>query len=193
MNPLRLLFPGLLLGSVLASGAAFAQGKPTTPEQLMFQPPAGWAQTGQSRQNNATYTLFTPSGQTAQNWQESVMLELRMGQQSDPILYLERMSDSVRSACPKAEIGTVQQGLSNGYKAGFRHVTCTSSNAGFGEVQLYYTIQGKAGMYTTVRTWRTKPFPNGQVPVDKATIQDGMRYLESVKLCDPADATHPCR
>ena len=193
MNPFRLLLAALFLVSAPLSGPAFGQGKPVTPEQLMFQPPPGWTQAGQSRQNNATYTLFTPPGQTAQNWRESVMLELRMGQQSDPILYLERMSDSVRSACPKAEIGTVQQGAANGYKAGFRHVTCSSSNAGVGEVQLYYTIQGKAGMYTVVRTWRTQPFADGQVPVDKATIQNGMRYLESVRLCDPADPAHPCR
>jgi hypothetical protein len=189
MKPFRSLLPLLLL----VSGPVFAQGKPVTPEQLSFGPPPGWAQAGQTRQNNATYTLFTPPGQNAQNWQESVMLELRNGQMSDPILYLERMSDSVRSACPRAEVGTVQQGLSNGYKAGFRHVTCASSNAGFGEVQLYYTIQGKAGMYTVVRSWRTKAFPDGQVPVSKATIQDGVRYLETVRLCDPADPAHPCK
>jgi len=172
-----------------------AQEEPQAPtEQLLFGPPAGWVSAFDQTAGRMRTMQFLPPGQTPAAWQDMLIVQMRAGQRVPPEAFLGEVPSRIEGDCSEVWLGDIQSGPRNGYPAAFRMVACgLNHHSNMGEFSLFYVVTGKAGIYAFQRAWQVPPFDANSKPISKDTLAAGMRYLESIKVCDTADPAHPCR
>ncbi|MGB1876245.1 MAG: hypothetical protein ACPHGY_04865, partial [Rhodospirillaceae bacterium] len=62
-----------------------------------------------------------------------------------------------------------------------------------GETQYTKAIQGETSLYILSRLWRTAAFGQDGPALSAQSINDGVAFLTTAKVCVPNSSDHPCQ
>jgi hypothetical protein len=187
--PARLALPALL-ALVLALPA---QAQQSSTERLLLTPPTGWSQLPTERNDKVAISRFVPAGQSLHQWSEMLLVQI-YSEPVPPGTYLDQVISTSKGGCDVATPGAMLQTEANGYPAANVTISCTRGKAtGLGGLMTVQAIQGKGSLYVVERVWHGPPFQNGMpVPVPQGLQDQWKAFIQSVSLCDTADAKHRC-
>lgn len=183
-----------LAAALLAATPAFAQ-QLNAGENLLLAPPAGWVVVFQDRQAARVLTQLAPPGQSAENWEQMLTVQMIVGQPpQEPSAYLDRAVSNAQQACESVGTGLATERAVNNYNTALRVVACTKLHkTGKGEVRFYHVINGADATYIVDRAWRGRTFAASEpVPVPKPVFEEWSDFMANVRLCDTRGALHPC-
>lgn len=163
-------------------------------EQLsMPQFPSGWME-AVARGGDQELVEYVPPGQTAENWQRKITLEVYHDLMNLPLdTFQRRAAAQNREACTGVVEGKFQSGVNNGYASAFWTMGCERQRTtGLGETRYTKAIQGTAGLYLLTYTWRTPAFGKAGPNIAPQEITDAMAFLTSSVVCDTTSAKSPC-
>ena len=115
--------------------------------------PANWNEA--HKENSPVEVVeYLPSGQTLNNWQDKIILQVYHDLNDLPLDAIQRRTQLSR--CTGVIEGPVQSGLNNGYASAFWTLGCRYVNENrLGETQYTKAIQGQTALYVLSRVWRT--------------------------------------
>jgi len=175
---------------ILLCAATSAQAQ----EQLsMPQFPAGWTEAF-SRGGDQEMVEYVPPGQTQENWQKKISLEVYHDLKNLPLDTLQRRAAAQnREVCTGPVEGKFQSGVNNGYASAFWTMGCQRLNtSGMGETRYTKAIQATAGLYLLTYIWRTPAFGKAGPSIAPQDITEAMSFLTSSVVCNTALAQSPC-
>lgn len=180
--------------ALLWPAAVGAQGTASSRETYGFAMPPSWMEVDRSSQQGVDMLTFVPQGQSLDQWQDMVILQIYDGMTALPAQALmERMLSNLKAACTDATASGLQTGLSNGYPSAFWATACAANKAsGAGEVAYFRTLQGAENLYVVQRVWTLPPFDDETPVIPPAEKQEAIGILSALTVCAPGSAAHPC-
>lgn len=200
----RVLLAALLLGAAafpalaqVAQRARPAQeaATPVITEQLLLIPPAGWKEGGTSRSHNAATTNLFPPGQSSEQWDQMLSVQVIGDSTASARDHLQRIIDASRSNCEASGPSPITEGAINGYPVYTLTVTCTKGrHTGLGGLVAVKAIRGGQALFVIERVWRGQPFEHNEpLPASQDMLKEWSEFLRGVSVCDRADSVrHPC-
>jgi hypothetical protein len=154
--------------------------------------PAGWVEAF-SRGGEQEVVEYVPPGQTAETWQNKIILEVHHKHTNLPLDVLQRRAvGQNRDGCSGVVEGKFQSGVNNGYASAFWTLGCKrDKTTGLGETRYTKAIQGASNLYILTRIWRTPAF-NETPNIPAQEIEQGMGFLTSSVVCNPTTGKNPC-
>ncbi len=176
------------LASLLITSAASAE-----PEQLVMpQFPAAWAKVF-SRQGHEEMDEYAPPGQSKENFQDKITIEVYRKLNLPLDALQRRMVAQERAACDGVVEGKFQSGVNNGYASAFWTLGCKNlKRTNFGETRYSKAIQAGDTLYVITRVWRTNRYDDKGPAISSQSIQDAMGLLTTSVVCQTGSAQHPC-
>jgi hypothetical protein len=178
-------FRTLVLGVAMAvclGGTAHAQIKD---ENVLVTMPAGFEKAGTRDTDGINSQVWTPAGQTLENWTDMVLLQVFLNQTDiDPAELLDGIAENWSKNCKGTQVFKVEVGRVNGYAMADRMLQCPLASAGKPETGVYRGIQGNDSFYLVQRIVRGSPAPDQFASLKK--------YISTVTVCDPRSRQHPC-
>ncbi|MEQ1887422.1 MAG: hypothetical protein ABL967_20355 [Bryobacteraceae bacterium] len=174
--------------SLLITSAVAAE-----PEQLVMpQFPAAWTKVF-SRGGNEEMTEYAPAGQSKENFQDKITVEVYR-KLNLPLDALQRRTlAQTRAACDGTVEGKFQSGVNNGYASAFWTLGCKRlKRTNFGETRYTKTIQAGDVLYVITRVWRTKNYDDKGPDIAPQSIQTGTQFLITTVVCQTGSTQHPC-
>lgn len=177
------------------------QTQPTPPttgeitERLVMTPPTGWQMAGSTASQNTISRQLLPPGQTTENWQEMMSIQIMVDPHADPREHIQRIVEASRTNCEASGPSPVTEAQTNGYPVATLTVTCTKGRqTGLGGLVAVKAIRGGAALYVIQRIWRGQPFERNEIaPVPPHMLQEWAGFLRNVSVCDSSDPVrHPC-
>jgi hypothetical protein len=156
-------------------------------ENLMAIVPRGWKIGFQARQGNLQITEFVPEGQTVDNWQSLLTMQIVFGGLSKtPRQVFEESVALSRRFCPNLEAVLMTTGEENGYPFALWMQMCRNNpQVNQAEITLFKVIQGNDSFYFVHRAWRVPTVsPNEAIPIDPNELVEWGRYMRLVGVCD---------
>ncbi len=199
-STITVLICGLPLAPVFAQNPTSEPPtrKPLAPERLVMPLfPAGWTEV--YRDNGAVEVVeYLPEGQSVNNWQDKIQLQVYNELNDLPLDAIQRRMQGLnRNRCTGVIEGLLQSGLNNGYPSAFWTLGCrylnNSAGEGIGETQYTKAIQGETSLYILSRLWRTAAFGQDGPALSAQSINDGVAFLTTAKVCVPNSSDHPCQ
>ena len=186
VNLSRIKLPAVLFFCGLA-GSAYAEERLAMPKF-----PTGWVEAF-VQNGNREIAEYVPAGQTAENWDRKITLEIYRDLNNLPLDTLQRRASAQnREGCNGVIEGKFQSGVNNGFASAFWTLGC-GRRSGKGEARYTKVIQGSDRLYVLSQDWLTAPYTqkNGpSIPVQE--IEAAMTFLTSSVICDPTKPKHPC-
>lgn len=192
----RLIFALLCFGALSAQAQNAPPPKPLAAERLVMPLfPGGWNMVTNSQASDVELVEYVPAGETSQQWQEKITLQIFHGLNSLPLdaIHNRARTNHVENCDVGPIAGTLQTGDSNGYFSAFWTLGCQRTRqTGHGETVYAKAIQGVETLYVVTRSWRTAPFAGEGPPIPSGSIQDGLAFLTTTVICDDQNPAHPC-
>jgi hypothetical protein len=164
-------------------------------ENLIVLVPRGWKMGFQARQGNLQLTEFVPEGQTVDNWQSLLTIQIVFGGLSKtPRQVFEESVASMRRVCPNIEAILIATGEENGYPFALWQQMCRNNpQVKQAELTLFKVIQGKDSFYFVHRAWRMPTIsPNEAIPINPNELVEWGRYMRQVGVCDTRIPARKC-
>ena len=179
--------PALALATLLAAlpaGAAQPEG-----EQLLFAKPEGWHEVFSEVEENLTTNEYVPEGQTGDDWQEMVTVQIVLGMaEADPNALLARIAHHLAEGCPGFSSQPIELGgVGEEYPTLAVMMMCPKNpESGKGDFILVRGIAGKESFYILQKAWRVAPFDvDDDPPVALDERKFWLGYLAYLTVCDP--------
>ena len=162
-------------------------------ELAMPQFPGGWIEV-YSKHGGEDVAEYVQPGQTAENWQRKIVLDVHHDLKNLPLDALQRRAAGQnREACTGIREGVFQSGVNNGYPSAFWTLGCERDKAsGFGETRYSKAIQGATSLYVLTYIWRTPPFIKTSPAISAKDIETAMTFLTTSVVCDNAEPGKFC-
>lgn len=178
----------LPLIAVLFAASAQAEEQITMP-----QFPSGWVEIF-SRQGDQEIVEYAPPGQTAENWQKKISLEIYRKLNNLPLDTLQRRAASqARATCSGIREGKFQSGVNNGFASAFWTLGCErDKSTGIGETRYTKVVQGATGLYVLTQVWRTPAYGKEGPAIPPQEITAAVNFLTTSVVCDTTSPKSPC-
>lgn len=166
-----------------------------TGENLIVPVPADWKVGFQASQVNHQIIEFVPEGQTIQNWQDLLTIQIFFGRTSiTPLSFFEEMNAVIQQLCPESEASIAMNGEENGYPFLLWVNMCRNNpQVNQAEVTLFKAIQGNDSLYLVHRAWRTPPVaPNEPIQIRTDEIEAWAYFMSLVQVCDTRIPEQSC-
>ncbi len=170
---------------------------PARAEERLAMPmfPTGWAESF-ARPGDQEIVEYVPPGQTAENWQRKITLEIYHNLNNLPLdTFQRRAAARNREVCDGVVEGSFQSGVNNGFASAFWTLGCEGNRiTGKGEARYTKIIQGASGLYILSQVWRTPAYAKakGGPNIPALEIEAAMAFLTSAVICDADNPQHPC-
>lgn len=137
-----------------------------------------------------TMMEFVPKGQTVEDWQEMITLNIIPGKRANLAQVRQFISSGWQKACPGGGVTNIREGRENGYPFALWQMTCQNNpQTGKPEFTWVKMMEGGNGLYSVQYAFRHVP--------DKQEVTRAVTYLrDNLGLCDtrPGESKkHPCR
>jgi len=168
--------------------------KPIAAERLSMPLfPSGWVE-ARTQHGKIEIVEYVPEGQTSENWQEKITLEVYYELNSMPLDALQRRAlAQTRDSCDGVIEGKFQTGMNNGYPAAFWTMGCKAlKGTSVGETRYTKAVQGGLTLYMLSRAWRTPVYGDEGPQIPPRSTEDAMAFLTTAVVCVPNNAEHPC-
>lgn len=174
------------IAAVLAVGAATVHAQLRN-ENLLVAMPDGFKVGHSASRNGVDMQEWVPSAETVQDWSEMVTVQIFHNRPDiDPGRYQSEMSKLWARACPGSMVGQVMTGNTNGYPSASLALQCPLlASTGKPEMAMIKAIKGRDSFYVVQLAVRSVPAPS--------KVEQMMRYLDRVSVCDTRLADRPCR
>ncbi len=175
-----------LAALVLAAAAAAAAGQaPVTGENLLFAPPKDFKVGYSASHDTALITEFVPDGQTVEDWEQMLTVQVFHGASADPATFLQGLGERYMKACPGTQAKGIFSGHANGYVVSMLLLRCPN-NPGTGkpETTAFRVTRGADALYSVQHAWRRQ--------VSDAEVDTAMHALAAAVVCDNRTSMHPC-
>ena len=176
---------------VLFSPVVFAG---TAGEFFLAAPPKEWLLGSDDKQIDIATFEFVPLGQSVDRWTELVTIQKRIGlTEVTPDQFLADMAKENESVCDGYAIRRLAFQDKNGYETHGMIQSCgTNKDSKKGELTIIRVVRGEDNFYSISRAWRLEPFDaEGGLPLPKNIIDDTIKYLATVTVCDTRKGTCP--
>ena len=170
----------LVCAAATASGQSLLEA-----ENLLFAPPKDFNIGFESNRDSRLMTEWVRAEQTVEDWSEMLTVQIYRGASVDAETFLRGVGNRYMNACPGTTAKGIFTGQVNGYAVSMLLLKCPK-NPGTGkpETTALRVIKGNDALYSVQHAWRS-------VPTDQA-IDDVMRALAKVTVCDTRVPSHPC-
>jgi hypothetical protein len=171
---------------LVACAAANAWGQSLIEaENLLFSPPKDYKIGFESNRDNRLMTEWVPVNQTVEDWAEMLTVQIYRGATVDAPVFLQGIGTRYMKDCAGTTAKGIFTGQVNGYIVSMLVLKCPR-NPGTGkpETTAFRVIKGNDALYSVQHAWRA-------VASDQA-IDDAMRALAKVTVCDTRARSHPC-
>jgi hypothetical protein len=140
----------------------------------------------QTSHDHTTTLQWVKESESVQNWTEMVTVQVERGNHGmTPHQILQSTSTKWLSTCKGSAAKDILDGEVNGYPVAMLLVRCPLvTSTGKPETAMFRVIKGDDALYSIQKTFRFEPSNDqlGQI----------MKYLGTVKVCDPRKTAHPC-
>lgn len=175
--------PALLLGAV-AAAAALGQ-TPISGENLLFSPPTDYQVGYSATHDKMVMTEFIPAGQSVQDWDQMLTVQIFHGATVDPATFLQDLGARYMGHCPGTSAKGIFTGQANGYVVSMLLLKCPNNPAtGKPETTAFRVVKGQDALYSVQHAWR-------RVASD-SEVDVAMHALARAVVCDTRTPEHAC-
>ena len=179
---------GLVLAVAISVGGMIsaAWGQPSLQaENLLVAQPPGFKVGYQSNHDNSAISEWVPVGESVDAWTQMLTVQVYRGAKVEPATFLQGVGKQWSDACPGSGAKGIFTGQINGYVVSMLVLRCPKNiTTGKPETTAFRVIKGNDALYSVQRAFRSDP--------SDAEMDNVMRYLAKVSVCDTRAVEHPC-
>ncbi|MDK3025362.1 hypothetical protein QO239_22445 [Cupriavidus taiwanensis] len=154
-------------------------------ENLLVNPPEGFVVGFQNRLPQTRIVEFVPRGQTVEQWMDMVTVQVFHQNKATSAQFATFMRATWEKACGIGTVSKLSEVSSNGYPAHRWMSNCAlNPKSRQPENTMFLAIRGAEALYVVQVATKTKPNQDWMARTNA--------YLDSVLVCDPRSAQHPC-
>lgn len=151
-------------------------------ENLLQNVPPGYKIASQVRQGNAAITQMIPDGESLQDWNEILAINVFLGEKNATVeqfqdFHLKRWLNGCPERAAVSDVKLVAKGTDNGYPYAIWVASCKrSSISDPSEFAWIKAIKGNDSFYVIQKSFRSEPSPK--------QVAHWVQYLEKLAVCD---------